>query len=184
MVAHTEILIQRRGKSNFSVAPFPSSMLPSGRTVANSLGGSRCVLLDGGGRGVVGGAARSVDRLRAGGNIFDEVETLDAETRQCPCCPALPASRRSRGPPAARFFRVRGVARGIIAIAAAAVLPTWAEGPQQALIPTRRRPRRDTFPPRSRTNPGIICKTREYRVQNPAPPATRAIPRDRSASAL
>ena len=28
MVAHIEILFQRRGKSNFSVAPFPSSMLP------------------------------------------------------------------------------------------------------------------------------------------------------------
>ena len=28
MVAHIEIFFQRRGKSNFSVAPFPSSMLP------------------------------------------------------------------------------------------------------------------------------------------------------------
>jgi hypothetical protein len=42
--------------------------------------------------------------------------------------------------PAARFFRVRGVAAGIIAVAlaAAVVSPTWAEGPQQAGHPHKK----------------------------------------------
>ena len=41
---------------------------------------------------------------------------------------------------AERFFRVRGVAAGIIAIAlaAAAVSPAWAEGPQQAAHPHKK----------------------------------------------
>jgi hypothetical protein len=227
-------------------------------------------LLDGGGRGIVGGAARSVDRLRArdvgaGGNIFDEGETLDKETRQCPCCPALPASRRPRGlrpqgsfesvaspeelSPSPRCDPAESGARGL------GPCGSWNRqrqaGEGAGLRPSVDEPRRsflhfgtglqghgeavykllksdesaavriteqlmwtaenrarynrndvrnlvrtascmcrardvsgDTFPPGSRTNPGIICKTRSilYKILRRRQPD--AIPRDRSASAL